>query len=128
MPLDLKAVVAEKIALDKKDLTERLAAANRRQKEAERGLAQRRLLLRYVVEEVEKDQTLVRWKGSSLAHFLILFHHSSMLFNRRYPRFQFGMPFPLPIFSTMEIKFSWTRKTLTLPHAQVLVAFMWLTG
>ena len=71
MPLDLKAVVAEKIALDKKDSAERLAAANRRQKEAERGLAERRLLLRYVAEEVEKDQTLVRWEGSSFAHFLV---------------------------------------------------------
>ena len=71
MPLDLKAVVAEKIALDKKDLAERLAAANRRQKEAERGLAERRLLLRYVAEEVEKDQTLVRWERLSFAHFFL---------------------------------------------------------
>jgi len=71
MPLDLKAVVAEKIALDKKDLAERLAAANRRQKEAERGLAERRLLLRYVAEEVEKDQTLVPvWDALSLADVL----------------------------------------------------------
>jgi len=71
MSLDLRALVAETIVREEKELDERLEAARKKQREAEEAVAEDLLLLQYAEEEVAKDPALaMTWDALRLSTVL----------------------------------------------------------
>jgi len=71
MPIDFRAIVREQIAREKKELDDLLAAAKKKQAEAEKAVAEDLVLRDYVEEEVARDPALHGvWDALNLADHL----------------------------------------------------------